>query len=119
MQAVLVTNQIFAGSLGADALAAAAIGFTVSCPVLSIYDTAFLLADTRFMSDAYRVQSTRKLLVLILYIPCSSSTCAGTSSLVWDLPSTHVRDRLNPTCSSMAALQVLSICKVQRWEHVV
>ncbi|CAK0774062.1 hypothetical protein CVIRNUC_004130 [Coccomyxa viridis] len=28
-QAVLVTNQIFAGSLGADALAAAAIGFTL------------------------------------------------------------------------------------------
>ena len=28
-QAVLVTNQIYAGSLGADALAAAAIGFTV------------------------------------------------------------------------------------------
>lgn len=29
-QAVLVTNQVYAGSLGADALAAAAIGFTVS-----------------------------------------------------------------------------------------
>ena len=29
-QAALVTNQVFAGGLGANALAAAAIGFTVS-----------------------------------------------------------------------------------------
>jgi hypothetical protein len=34
VQAVLVTNQMYAGSLGADALAAAAIGFTVRCSAL-------------------------------------------------------------------------------------
>ena len=44
VQAVLVTNQIYAGSLGADALAAAAIGFTVSgsLPVLLALSSCLL-----------------------------------------------------------------------------
>ena len=36
-QACLVTNQVFAGSLGADALAAAAIGFTVNTHPLCLF----------------------------------------------------------------------------------
>ena len=58
VQAVLVTNQIFAGSLGADALAAAAIGFTVSCHTPKAYDAAFLTADILLLSsnDTLRVR---------------------------------------------------------------
>ena len=44
-QAALVTNQVFAGSLGADALAAAAIGFTVSIRTPLLCDSALKVED--------------------------------------------------------------------------
>ena len=58
VQAVLVTNQIFAGSLGADALAAAAIGFTVSGHTAEAYAAAVMSADILLscLTDALRVR---------------------------------------------------------------
>ncbi len=40
-QAIIVTNQVFAGSLGANALAAGAIGFTVSIRAILMCWTAY------------------------------------------------------------------------------
>ena len=51
MQAVLVTNQVYAGSLGADALAAAAIGFTVSilsCPSFLLHGFSMRLSHDTY-----------------------------------------------------------------------
>ena len=70
MQAVLVTNQIFAGSLGADALAAAAIGFTVSCPTPKSYYAAVLLADIHFVCVNKQVASADVLYSLQLFNLC-------------------------------------------------
>lgn len=45
VQAVLVTNQVYAGSLGADALAAAAIGFTVCRSILTPRDFVICMTN--------------------------------------------------------------------------
>lgn len=93
-QACLVTNQVFAGSLGADALAAAAIGFTVNKHTpLSVLFHAMQLCSPRS-----RVACYSRTCFTILPAPrpetflnlCSSSTCAGISFLAWDQHSTHV-----------------------------
>lgn len=80
VQAVLVTNQIYAGSLGADALAAAAIGFTARVQLTDIanilqsyYQCLRRLCLLDRVMDL-QVKSARDERLEICVMACSSST---------------------------------------------